>query len=152
MTRTDIPVEAQAAVRARHREDIGELDYRRELRRLREQGFTQTQIGNWLGLAQPSVLSALRTAEKVPMPIEGFSGATPYEICERYAAGFITRDQVIDELTRFPYKEESRTDGYNSIVVDPPGTWSELVRASFRGLIDDELYEEVFNRHHHTAG
>ena len=41
MTIMEIPAEARAAVRARRRKEIDELDYRRELRRLGERGYTQ---------------------------------------------------------------------------------------------------------------
>ncbi|CAN7552703.1 hypothetical protein LJR186_004000 [Microbacterium foliorum] len=151
MTIAEVPAEARAAMRARRRKEIDELDYRRELRRLEERGYTQTQISKWLGIAQPSVLSALRTAAKVAMPLDGFSGATPYEICQRYAGGLIDRTQLVDELTRFPYVEGGHTDGYDSLIVDPAGTWSEVSDARRRGLIENDVYEEVFNRRHNTA-
>ncbi len=151
MAIADVPVEARAAVRARRRKEIDELDYRRELRRLEERGYSQTQISKWLGIAQPSVLSALRTAAKVTMPLDGFSGATPYEICQRYAGGLIDRAQLVDELTRFPYVEGGHTDGYDSLIVDPAGTWSEVSDARRRGLIENDVYEEVFNRRHNTS-
>ena len=62
MTVADIPAEARGAVRARHRMQIDELDYRRELRRLKVAGYSQREIATWLGIAQPSVLSAMRAA------------------------------------------------------------------------------------------
>lgn len=148
MAIVEVPAEARAAVRARRRREIDELDYRRELRRLSERGYSQRDIAKWLGIAQPSVLSALRTAAKVEMPLEGFSSSTPYEICQRYAAGFIDREQLIDELTRFPYVKGGQTDGYDSLIIDPAGTWSEVADAERRGLIEDDVYEEVFNRRH----
>lgn len=148
MTIAEVPAEARAAVLARRRKEIDELDYRRELRRLDQHGYSQREIAKWLGIAQPSVLSALRTAAKVPMPLDGFSGATPYEICQRYAAGFIDRAKLVDELTRFPYVKGGQTDGYDSLIVDPAGTWSEVSDAARRGLIEDDVYEEVFNRRH----
>ncbi|WP_186324547.1 hypothetical protein [Microbacterium paludicola] len=151
MTIAEVPAEARAAMRARRRKEIDDLDYRRELRRLEEHGYSQTQISKWLGITQPSVLSALRTAAKVPMPLEGFSGATPYEICQRYAGGIIDRAQLVDELTRFPYVEGGRTDGYDSLIVDPAGTWSEVSDARRRGLIENDVYEEVFNRRHNVG-
>ena len=82
------------------------------------------------------------------MSLDGFSGATPAEICQRYAAGFIDRAHLVDELTRFPYVKGGQTDGYDSLIVDPPGTWSEVSDAARRGLIEDDVYEEVFNRRH----
>lgn len=151
MTIAEVPAEARAAMRARRRKEIDELDYRRELRRLEECGYSQTQISKWLGIAQPSVLSALRTAAKVTMPLDGFSGATPYEICQRYAGGLIDRAQLVDELTRFPYVEGGHTDGYDSLIVDPASTWSEVSDARRRGLIENDVYEEVFNRRHNVT-
>ncbi|NQX34726.1 hypothetical protein [Herbiconiux sp. VKM Ac-2851] len=148
MTIAEIPAAARAAVRARQRKEIDELDYRRELRRLSEFGYSQREISKWLNIAQPSVLSALKTASKVAMPLNGFSGATPAEICQRYAAGFLERAQLVDELTRFPYAKGGTTDGYDSLIVDPPGTWAEVDDANRRGLIEDDLYEEIFNRRH----
>ncbi|MGP6175132.1 hypothetical protein [Corynebacterium sp. A21] len=90
----------------------------------------------------------LKMAAKDPAPVEGFSGATPYEICQRYAAGFMNREQFVDELTRFPYIKGDKTDGYDSLMVDPAGTWAEVSTAVRRGLIGDDLYENVFNRRH----
>ena len=148
MSVAEVPAEARAAVRARRRREMDELDYRRELRRLDQRGYSQREIAKWLGIAQPSVLSALRTAAKVSMPVDGFSGATPFEICQRYAAGFIDRVTLVDELTRFPYVKGGQTDGYDSLIVDPAGTWAEVDDAVRRGLIEDDVYEEVFNRRH----
>lgn len=82
------------------------------------------------------------------MSLDGFSGATPAEICHRYAAGFIDRAQLVDELTRSPYVKGGQTDGYDSLIVDPPGTWSEVSAAVRRGAIEEDVYEEVFNRRH----
>lgn len=146
MTITEVPAAARAALLARRRKEMDELDYRRALRRLDQRGYSQREIAKWLGIAQPSVLSALRTAAKTPMPLAGFSGATPYEICQRYAAGLLGRPQLVDELARFPYVKGGYTDGYDSLIVDPPGTWFEVQDAARRGLIEDDVYEEVFNR------
>lgn len=149
MSIMEIPVEARAAVRARRRKEIDELDYRRELRRLGERGYTQKQIAEWLGIAQPSVTSALKTAKKTALPAEGFSGASPYEICQRYAAGFVDRAQLVDELSRWPYVPRGRTSPdleLDDLVVHPAGSWAEVEQASFAGLIDGEIYDEIMDR------
>lgn len=138
----------QAAVRARYRREVAELDYQRRLREVVAAGFSQRQIAARLGITQPSVLSALRTAERVSMPVEGFSGATAEEICRRYAAGLLDRERLMDELTRFPYALPGRTDGYDGLLVDPPGAWSEVEDAARRGLIEDDVYADVFARRH----
>lgn len=151
MTIADMPAEVRKVVQAKRRMKIDELDYRRGLVEVQNKGYSQRQLSAWLGLKQPSVQSALQTAAKVTMPMEGFSGATPYEICERYDAGLIDRAQLVAELTRFPYVPGGTTDGYDSLIVDPPGTWSEVSDAIRRGLIEDDVYEEVFNRRHGRA-
>lgn len=146
MTITELPAEAQNARRARARQELDALDYRRALRALHLQGHSQVQIARWVGVSQPTVLSVLRTAANDPAPLAGFSGATPLEICSRYAAGFITRDRLIDELARYPYAPANTTDGYDSLIVNPPGTWAEVSQAHHRDLIDDDTYEEILNR------
>lgn len=82
------------------------------------------------------------------MPLKGFSDVTPYEICKRYADGFIDRNNLINELARFPYVKGGQTDGHDSLIVNPAGTWSEVEDAARHGLIDNDVYEEVFNRRH----
>lgn len=77
-----------------------------------------------------------------------FSGETPLQICEQYAAGHIDRKQLVDELTRFPYVKGGHTDGYDSLIADSPGAWTDVSAAVRRGLIHRNVYREVwFNRH-----
>jgi len=37
------------------------------------------------------------------------------------------------------------------VIVHPEGSWAEVEQASYAGLIDDEIYEEVFERRHPRA-
>lgn len=139
-----IPEEVRAARKLRYRKDLDQLDFRRKLVSL-SQSYTQRQVADWLALAQPTVSKTLRTAEKDPVVRPGFSGATPMEICERYAAGMIERDQLVDELIRFDYEPGGETDGYDSLTMDPPGTWTEVQDALRRGLIEEDVYVKVFD-------
>lgn len=150
MTLMDAPAEARVAVRARVRKDLDELEYRRALVNLVRGGHTQRQISGWLGISQPSVQSALQTAQKVPFPVEGFSGANPIEIAQRFAAGLIEREQLVDELVRFPYADRVSSDGYDWLVEQPSSTWSEVSRAVRMGLLEDDVYDEIFARRHGT--
>lgn len=140
--------EPDRLVKARVGKKIADLDYHRELLRARKGGASQRDMANVLGISQPSVKSALDTAAKVSMPLSGFAGASPGEICQRFAAGLIDRERLVDELTRFPYSKGDRTDGYDTLMMDPPGAWTEVSDAVRRGLIPDDVYEEVFNRRH----
>lgn len=147
MTIMDIPVEAVAARKARYRREMSDLDYRRNIVRLKVSGVTQTAIARMIDVAQPTVQKLLARAATITMPAEGFSGADPYEICERYAADLITREQLVDELTRWEYAPRGRTlDAFDDLIVPVPGSIEDLERALSRGLIDDELFDEVADR------
>lgn len=81
------------------------------------------------------------------MSHESFSGETPYAICEQYAAGKIDRSQLVNELTRWKYAPQDRTtDYFDDLLFEVPGSVDDLNRALSRGLIDDELYDEVADR------
>ncbi|UNX53942.1 hypothetical protein MF406_13335 [Georgenia sp. TF02-10] len=90
---------------------------------------------------EPSVQRA-RAAPALP---EGFTGASPYEIAERFAVRELTREQVVDELTRWPYDPSPTSDGYDALIVNQSGThsWGEVERAADDGLIDEDIYDEI---------
>lgn len=148
---SEAPESARPAAYARLRKDLAELDYRRELRRMAEAGFTSEQIAQWIWVPKESVEQAIDASERDLMLLEGFSGATPDEICRRYAVGQIDRAQLVDELVRFPYAKRGENDGYDWLAILPPGTWSEVSAAVRYGYIDDELYGEVFNLRHQPS-
>lgn len=142
---TTVPKEVQKAARLRRRREIDEIDYRRALRTIREKGYPQRVVADALGISQPALSQQLRGLDAVEPPRHGFSGATPLEVCQRYAAGFIGRDQLIDELTRWPYAKQGQTDGFDGLAVDPPGTWADVRKALRDGLIDAEAYDKVLD-------
>ena len=149
--KTHRPVDAQSVVEAvkdlvkkRALRDLADLDYRRKLKLTIEVGIPQNMVAAALHVAQPTISKAFKSAQDLAEPLEGFAGATPLEICQRYAADLISRDVLIEQLSRFPYTEADQTDGYDGLLVDQPGSWSELELAEARGLIDSDVYEEVF--------
>lgn len=147
MTEARLHEVAAMAVKARHLRDIGELDYRRLVVFMVHSGMSQTAIAKLVGVKQPTIHKLLNRAESVPMAREGFSGADPFEICERYAAGLIARDQLVDELTRWDYTPRQTTaNELDDLVVNSPGTTADLERALRQGLIDDDLFDEVADR------
>ncbi|PWH05352.1 hypothetical protein DEO23_12220 [Brachybacterium endophyticum] len=148
MSETTIDASAQRVRRLRNRRDLLELDIRREVKRLYETGLSERKIARLVEVAQPTIHKMLEVASRDPELLDGFAGATPMEICQRYAAGEFDREQLVDELVRYPYTKEGTTDGYDWLSVDPPGTWSEVSAAIERGLIDEDVYVDVFNRRH----
>ena len=129
----------------RYRQAIDRLDELRELRALSIAGASQVELARQLGISQPSVNKALKRAMAVRDVLAGFSGATPFEIAQRYAAGLIDRAQLIDELGRFPYVPVSLAarDGMNATV---PGTAREILDALDAGLIDEDTYDAIQDR------
>ncbi|MBW4096272.1 MAG: hypothetical protein HIU81_13365 [Acidobacteria bacterium] len=82
---------------------------------------------------------------------EGFSGAIPYEIAERYAAGDIDRPEMIRQLSVWPYvkkldpTEQLATEWKAILPPDPPGTFEEVGEAFGKGLIDAEACDDVLD-------
>jgi hypothetical protein len=134
--------DVDAVVRLRHRQVVDRLDELRLMRRLAA-SMSQTEIAKVLRISQPAVHKALKAAERVPDVPNEFSGASPYEIAGRYAAGQIDRDRLIDELARWPYARAPRTDGVDWQVKDASGTFEEVGRALDGGLLDDDTYDAV---------
>lgn len=137
----------ERVVRLRARRAVDNLDVLREMRAL-AQSLSQVELARALRITQPSVSSALKTAEKVPDVRPGFSGATPYEIAQRYSAGLLTQAEVIDELARWDYESVEFTDGpldWNVGAVTE-GTWEEVARALDDGLLEPEVYDAIIDR------
>lgn len=145
MTTIDYAIEAGRARTLRQRVNLDQLDYRRELARLASLGGTQRQLSKVLGISQPSLSTALKTAQKVPPARAGFSGADPYEVCQRYSVGELTREQLIDELTRWEYATPAKRehDYFDDLRFATPGSFDDVGQAFDDGLIDAEAYDIV---------
>ena len=137
----------EKTLKLRARRAVDNLDVLREMRAL-ARSRSQAELARGLRITQPSVSSALKTAEKVPDVLPGFSGASPYEIAQRYRAGLLTEAQVIDELARWEYNSVEYTDGpldWNAGAVTE-GTWAEVERACSDGLLEPEVYDAIIDR------
>lgn len=147
MTTIDYSIEAGHARTLRQQVHLNQLDYRRELARLASLGGSQREWARTLGISQPSLSSALKTAEKVPPARPGFSGADPYEVCQRYAVGQLTREQLIDELKRWDYvvREKREHDFFDDLRFSTPGSFDDVGRAFDDRLIDDKLYDTILS-------
>lgn len=126
-------------------QEINHLDYRRTLRVIKAQGYSQRTVAEGLHISQPALSHQLKGLDEVTEPRPGFSGAGPYEICQRYAIGQLSRAELIEELIRWPYAPSDTTDGLDTLLIEPPGSWEEIEQAHDRGLIDSETYDEILN-------
>jgi hypothetical protein len=79
------------------------------------------------------------------MPQEEHVPETPYGIARRYAAGEITREQMIDALSRWRYVPMERmTDPADDVGVLDDGTFRMTVGEAFLdGLITAEDYDAI---------
>lgn len=134
--------------RVRNRRSVTELSYQPTLRALATT-MTQSELAAELHVTQSAVSQALKTVRSEDDVRPGFSGASPYEIAQRYAAGELDRDRTLEKLVRWPYDPIARSDGYDALVVDAPGTHTleEVVRAYREGLIDQDMYVAVGQAH-----
>ena len=126
----------------RVRRDMDALDLRRKLARI-DGRIPQVKLARRLNMSGPGLSKLLSRAKETPPVAEGFSGAGPLEIAKRYAAGLLSRDEVIDELSRWEYAPRPQTDGIDWLTVDVPGSVEELEEAEADGYIDMSIYEAV---------
>lgn len=73
-------------------------------------------------------------------------GEGPLLLCQRYGAGNLARGDLVEALVAYPYAQVQQ-DPYD-FSPDPPGAWSEVEDAEGLGLIDPDLYSEIFHRRH----
>lgn len=72
----------------------------------------------------------------------------PYEIAKRYAAGDITREQLIEALVSLPYSAKPQvTDGVDTLMVrdGDAASFDDVSRAYRERLIDSSIYTTVLN-------
>jgi hypothetical protein len=140
--------QARAAIA---RADLGRLDYLRALQVAVEKGMQQRDIARQLRVTQSAISQALANAATrgVTAVPSGFSGASPMEIAERYAAGDIDRSEMIRQLSAWPYAkkqdstEQLATEWKAILPPEAPGTFDEVGEAFDRGLIDAEEYDTI---------
>lgn len=135
----------RATLREKLRADLAERDKLRAVRVARDLGATQQALAQVLGVTQPAVIKMLgRQSVMAPLIPAGRSGATPYEVAERYAAGLIDRDAMRAELGSWDYTPRHLSAGLaDDVGVEDEGSFDDVLRAGRRGLIDDEDYELI---------
>jgi predicted transcriptional regulator len=129
-------------LREKLREDLARRDKLRAVREATELGVTQVRLADVLGVTQPAVTVMLkRQPVSAPLIPVGHSGATPYEVAERYAAGLIDREQMRAELGGWDYAPLERPAGLgDDISVVDPQSFDGVEMAVHQGLIDLDDY------------
>jgi transcriptional regulator with XRE-family HTH domain len=132
-------------IQARQLLEIAQLDYKRTLKEA-SKTLTQNEIASTVGVSQPAIAKTLQSAAHLPDVLENFDSASPYEVCQRYAAGLINRDEVIRQLAAWPYPPTPRPDEFGDFTETFEGTFDDVLRAKRYELISDADYAELFDR------
>lgn len=107
----------------------------------------QTRIADVLHTTQSNVSRwAARGRQQAEETAPGQLGRTAYEVAQRHAAGEITREQMLDALSSWPYEPITpapANDWYGMPEI-PPGSFEKTVgRAYTDGLITGEDYDAI---------
>lgn len=136
----------ETARRLSRRQQVDRLDELRSVRALSAK-FTQVEIASRLGVTQPTISKKLQAAAKIPEVRPGFAGGTPSEIIDRYVAGALSREDLVDQLARWEYAEGDRTDGpLDDLTFHVEGSFDDVGAALDKGLIDESIYDDVLDR------
>ena len=136
------------AYKLRVEKELIELAELRMVKALADAGATPHDFAHGLGISKYELPDMLKKAERVEPIRAGFSSGSPYEICQRYYVGELTRAQAIDELVRWEYKPQAKGEewdpwGMEGGAPEVPGSWDDLDTAEVHKLIDYDFYTEV---------
>ncbi|KJY44121.1 hypothetical protein VR41_00115 [Streptomyces sp. NRRL B-1568] len=101
-----------------------------------------------LGLNPVTVDQLVEEARQLAPVPPGRLGRSPEHVAYRYAAGEISREELIEALATWPYVpsqpiSEGLWDDYASFT---PGSFDEVQRAANLSYIDDDTFEEIVQR------
>lgn len=126
---------------AHHSFVIAELDYLRAMLQVAESDLPLERIASPLHLTTFEVEMVLVQAADVTPARPGFSGANPYEICQRFAVGLLSRSEVVAELSTWDYAPESEMRGLHA--APTRAAFDEVGLAFDHGLLDRTTFEEI---------
>lgn len=135
-----------SVARARGLQHLADLDFKRSVLLAIAHGETQVAIARAARMSQSAVSQLLNQAHDIAFPPDGFAGASPFEVCERYAAGQISSDDLRAQLVRWNFIPTPQpSDAFDDGPLPPPGTWIEVEEALSYGYLSEELYEAILD-------
>lgn len=127
--------------RAKAAADLAQARLRAEVCRLHDDGVSEQDIANTLGMSRQLVGRVVRSqrarARRSPRQ-------TPLDIARMYATGTMSRAETVHALATFDYHDVPAPTSEN-IDVMPHTDIADLVSATLKGLIDPGMYEEIIN-------
>lgn len=134
----------KALVQIRAAKAVDGIDYRRIVRRASRE-LTQQEIAEVLGVSQPAINKVLKASESEPELPEGGS-ATVTEACQRFAAGRMRREEIVEVLSNWEYRRFGPADEFGEYETTTEGTFLEVEDALDAGFIDEAIVAEVTER------
>jgi len=127
-------------------ETLARTDYLRGVHRLSLE-LSERELSVALTVRPETIRDVLEEAGRLPAVRDGFHGGDPIEIVNRFVAGQITHEQVVDELTRWPYAPSHQLDGpLDDILGTVPGSFDDVARTARAGLLPPDVYIEILDR------
>ncbi|MFC9355847.1 helix-turn-helix domain-containing protein [Rhodococcus sp. NPDC057014] len=134
-------VAALDAAAARRR--VADLDVLRAVAEANAAHITQRVIHEHIGISQPTIHRMLRTVLENPALLD----RTPTEVIDRRTAGQISDTEMMQVLLdwhftfgRVPVSGGVSADAYEA------GSWDEIERAYYRGLLTDDEIGRLMER------
>ncbi|KJY44119.1 hypothetical protein VR41_00100 [Streptomyces sp. NRRL B-1568] len=114
-----------------------------------EAGESLDAVGSAVGLHPDDVSKLVDEARQLALVPPGRLGRSPEHVINRYAAGEISREELIETLATWPYVpaqpiSEGLWDDYASFT---PGSFDEVENAANLAYIDDDTYEVILQRY-----
>ncbi|RMB70186.1 hypothetical protein AYK61_25975 [Rhodococcus sp. SBT000017] len=125
---------------------LARIEQLRKVRQAYERGVHQTDLAEANKVSQPAISQWLKMARiDAPDIRPGTAGGTPYEIAARCAAGLLSREAMIKQLSSWVYsRAEMSPDGEGDV---PPLNLSgfnlQVGRALDDRFIDDAEYDRI---------
>jgi hypothetical protein len=126
------------------RRQVADREFRQALSQVANQ-LTDDQLMDELRCSFAEAKTALIQAKALPKQLDGFCDVGPYEIAQRYGAGLISREQMLEELQRFPYEPIGHTDGVETYINLPRNSFEGVRRALSAGMLDGETYDFILH-------
>lgn len=121
---------------------LARIRWRREIDRAHRGGEPAVEIAERFGTSVKEIESEIRVLENRPNQIV----RRPKEIIHEYVVGERSRDDLIKNLSDWPYTYgELGVSGTNPLSSDAwnRGTWDDVTHAEMNGLIDEDAFEQI---------
>lgn len=145
MTRTLTPDWQTRLIAATAHKKVGEEGWYRTIAAAVEAAPSQEAVADALHTSQAQVSRWAAKGREIAAERVQEPAASPYEAALRYSLGELTRDEIIQTLSTWPYRTWSnRTAGeHDDLLNTVAGSFDELVAAHAAGLLEDDTYDAI---------